>query len=105
MISSIKIIRICFICAFSAWIYVYNGIIITISIQVEPELFCSAKQFITINKPLNRRVIVSALEVVESCLGEFNSHLHELHRRKLSAVLPCESEAPVSQRISYRIVG
>ena len=29
----------------------------------------------------------------------------ELHRRKLSAVLPCERVTPVCQRISYRIVG
>ena len=29
----------------------------------------------------------------------------EPHRRKLSAVLPCERITPVCQRISYRIVG
>ena len=38
-------------------------------------------------------------------ISKANIYRSELHRRKLSAVLPCERVTPVCQRISYRIVG
>ena len=38
-------------------------------------------------------------------ISKANIYRSEPHRRKLSAVLPCERVAPVCQRISYRIVG
>ena len=38
-------------------------------------------------------------------ISKANIYRSELHRRKLSAVLPCERITPVCQRISYRIVG